>query len=202
MQALMDSSDREKTQENIDGAKVGQFVLVDRGHCTFVTKTRNAMHVGANLAIVIDNKNEDVHKIVMSDDGTGAGLDMPSMMIGNRHGNILKDYLSTASAEEIKAIRLKAIYEMKHPSNNIVDMKLWYTTADTRSTELMAALEDQLLSLVEHIQFEPRYVTWACRDCDADFKKKACVSDGRYCAMKWTSHNTYETKNIIMEDLR
>ena len=74
---------------------------MDRGQCTFVTKTKNAMNVGANLAIVIDNKNEDVHKIIMSDDGTGAGLNMPSMMIGNRHGNKLKDFLKNASPQEI-----------------------------------------------------------------------------------------------------
>lgn len=198
----MDSSSKENKEEMVDGGKVGSFILMDRGQCTFVTKTKNVMAVGANLAIVIDNRNEDVHKVIMSDDGTGAGLNMPSMMIGNRHGNKLKDYLKNASPEEIKKIRLKAVYEMKHPANNIVDFKLWYTSADTRATELMSMLEEQMLNLVEHIQFEPRFVTWSCRECDSNFKKRSCVSDGRYCAMSYNTHPEYETRQIIIEDLR
>lgn len=66
----------------------------------------------------------------MSDDGTGAGLEIPSIMIGNHHGKMIKEFLNDATKEEINSIRLKAVFEMYHPANNIVDLKLWYTTAD------------------------------------------------------------------------
>ena len=44
---------------------------MERGGCHFVTKVRNAALNGAKLAIIIDNKNEDIDGVVMSDDGTG-----------------------------------------------------------------------------------------------------------------------------------
>jgi len=36
--------------------------------------------------MIVDNKKEDVSKIVMSDDGSGAGLRIPSMLISNEDG--------------------------------------------------------------------------------------------------------------------
>lgn len=37
----------------------------------------------------------------MSDDGTGAGIRMPSMLIGKSDGKILIDFITTASKEEL-----------------------------------------------------------------------------------------------------
>lgn len=62
------------------------FYLADRGDCTFVEKVRNIEEAGAGVAIIIDNKKEDISKIVMSDDGSGAGLRIPSMLISNDDG--------------------------------------------------------------------------------------------------------------------
>ena len=90
VQDLFDSSDKENSGSSPDGGKVGSFVMVERGDCTFVTKSRNIAHAGASLAIVIDDKAEVVQDILMSDDGTGAGLNIPSMMIGKKHGDIIK----------------------------------------------------------------------------------------------------------------
>lgn len=56
VKSLIDSADKEKpADESTDGNKVGNFVLMDRGMCTFVSKTRNVLHTGGNLAIIIDN---------------------------------------------------------------------------------------------------------------------------------------------------
>jgi hypothetical protein len=60
-----------------------KFVLLERGDCHFVTKVRNVALNGGGLAIIIDNKNEDINGVVMADDGTGAGIRIPSVLIGN-----------------------------------------------------------------------------------------------------------------------
>lgn len=54
--------------------------------------------------VVIDNKQEMLEKAVMGDDGTGAGIRVPSMMIGLEDGQKLiefakKDATATLSAE-------------------------------------------------------------------------------------------------------
>lgn len=60
--------------------------LVERGDCTFVTKVRNIQKAGGSLAVIIDDLNEDVDNVIMSDDGTGTGIRIPAMIIGRKDG--------------------------------------------------------------------------------------------------------------------
>jgi hypothetical protein len=62
------------------------IMIADRGSCSFVTKVRNMQNLGAAVAIVVDNSDEDINEIVMSDDGTGAGIRIPSMLISKSDG--------------------------------------------------------------------------------------------------------------------
>jgi len=73
------------------------FMLADRGGCSFVDKVRNMEDAGAAVGIVIDSSDEDISDIVMSDDGTGAGIRMPSMLISKIDGQKIIDFLKTAS---------------------------------------------------------------------------------------------------------
>jgi hypothetical protein len=41
---------------------------------------------GAAVAIVVDSSDEDIHKVVMTDDGTGGGIRIPSMIISKKDG--------------------------------------------------------------------------------------------------------------------
>lgn len=40
------------------------------------------------MAIIVDNENENITNIIMSDDGTGAGLTIPGVMIGKKVGEL------------------------------------------------------------------------------------------------------------------
>jgi len=60
------------------------------------------------VAIVIDNTNEDIENIVMSDDGAGAGISIPSMLISKKDGLLLKDWVKTASKQELSALSILA----------------------------------------------------------------------------------------------
>jgi len=62
------------------------FILADRGGCSFVTKVRNIEDGGAAVGIVIDSSDEDISTVVMKDDGTGAGIRIPSMLISKKDG--------------------------------------------------------------------------------------------------------------------
>lgn len=69
------------------------FMIADRGDCSFVDKVRNMEDAGAAVGIVVDFFNEDVEGVVMSDDGTGAGIRIPSMLIGKADGEKLIDFM-------------------------------------------------------------------------------------------------------------
>ena len=56
-------------------------LLLERGECTFVTKVRNVEKVGANVALIGDNKLEDSETYIMSDDGSGHSINIPSFFL-------------------------------------------------------------------------------------------------------------------------
>ena len=63
------------------------MILVERGNCSFVTKTRHIAKDGGQMAIIIDDKeSESVKTVVMSDDGSGAGLEIPALLISYKDG--------------------------------------------------------------------------------------------------------------------
>ena len=65
---------------------ISPFWIAQRGDCSFVQKVRNLENVGVAVAIVIDNRAEMIDEILMSDDGTGGGIRIPSMLIGKTDG--------------------------------------------------------------------------------------------------------------------
>ncbi len=70
------------------------IILVERGDCSFVKKVRNVEHAGGALAVIIDNKpGEMVDHVIMVDDGTGAGINIPSMLISTKDGKKLSKSL-------------------------------------------------------------------------------------------------------------
>lgn len=54
-------------------------------------------NIGIKVAIIIDDSDEDIEDIVMSDDGTGGGIRIPAMLIGKAEGKKLIDFLRRAS---------------------------------------------------------------------------------------------------------
>jgi hypothetical protein len=81
----------------IDNLFAPPFMIADRGGCPFVQKVRNMEEAGVAMGIVVDNSDEDISEIVMSDDGTGAGIRIPSVLISKNDGQKLIDFLKTAS---------------------------------------------------------------------------------------------------------
>lgn len=162
------------------------MILTERGECTFVTKTRHVAKEGGQIAIIIDNKqSESVKTVVMSDDGSGAGLEIPALLIGYKDGQILKNFMKHSDPTEISEISLTAQFEMSHPDDS-VDVDIWYTSNDDRSLVFMRDMKSYLIPLDksnEGIKFHPKFVHWSCPHCDSDFKKRHCLSDGKYCAM-------------------
>ena len=83
-------SAQEEQGPSLNGVKVPKILLVDRGECSFVTKVRNGERAGASTVIVIDDRFEDIQDVIMSDDGTGYNVRVPSMIIDKVTGSLLK----------------------------------------------------------------------------------------------------------------
>jgi hypothetical protein len=72
---------------------ISPFMIAKRGECSFVQKVRNMENVGVAVGIIIDNRPEMIDEILMSDDGTGGGIRIPSMLIGTKDGDKLTNWL-------------------------------------------------------------------------------------------------------------
>lgn len=137
----------------------------------------------------------------MGDDGTGAGIRIPSMLIGKESGKILKDF--TKMTGTYGRATLSAEFSLVHP-NDKVQMELWYSSTNTLALDFIKAFDQHVHDLEKHIDFVPRFVTWACPACTPNFKKEECFGDGAYCAPNHQKSITNNVlgRDIIMEDLR
>lgn len=69
------------------------ILLIERGNCTFVTKTHYAELGGAKMAIIIDSVEENEDRIIMIDDGFGSNIHIPTVMVEKEDGDHLLEYL-------------------------------------------------------------------------------------------------------------
>lgn len=78
---------------------------------------------------------------------------------------------------------LSAEFIMENPDNT-VEWSLWYTSSNDKALDFIKYFSEDMKKFSEEdVDFEPKFVTWSCVNCDSDFKKDECVSNGRYCAM-------------------
>ena len=80
-------------------------ILLERGECTFAAKVRNAEAVGAAAVFIIDNKLEDNENIVMSDDGVGHSISIPSFLLRRDAGQSIKAFSELSETSSIESER-------------------------------------------------------------------------------------------------
>lgn len=77
-------------------------MIANRGGCSFVQKVQNMEEAGVAVAIIVDNdQKESPNQIIMTDDGTGAGIRIPSLIISHEDGQKLINFLKTANKTEL-----------------------------------------------------------------------------------------------------
>lgn len=69
--------------------------MVDRGTCSFVQKVRNIEKRGVKLAIVADDQEEESENLIMTDDGSGHTIDIPSFIIRKKEADLIKKALKS-----------------------------------------------------------------------------------------------------------
>lgn len=104
------------------------------------------------------------------------------MLINKVQGEILKNFIKTAKKDDVKALTLKATFEPNRLDTNDVSAEMWYTSSNGQAMDFIKGLEEYVEPISHLITVEPKFVTWACPNCDSDFKKKNCFGDGKYCA--------------------
>jgi len=189
------------------------IVMVDRGSCSFVTKTRNAQQIGAKALIIINNNDDDINNIYAIDDGTGEDISIPSMIISQKDGQILKDYLKKKPQFE----NLGVLLEFEIPKSDVINFEIIMSSTNKEIYLLIKDLEDALEHFNEgNLNFYPMYYMQSHPDWVPIWNKKDgeeekeinsddCFGNGHFCYFldsEANELNVFKGQDILLEDLR
>lgn len=172
------------------------IAVVVRGGCSFVTKIRNCEHAGAKLVLVLDDKDEAIENVIIVDDGNGAGIRIPAMLISKKDGDVIKDFLINKK----KHIALLTSFEIDRPDNR-VEYDFWYTSSDDRALDFLRDYKENHVQLGDKVLMSPHFAFWTCENCDEEVLKRDCYGNGAYCAINEKNLNT-TGRDILDEDIR
>ncbi|KAH7421855.1 hypothetical protein KP509_13G078500 [Ceratopteris richardii] len=88
---------------NISDPLTGAIALAVRGNCTFTKKAREAQGAGASALLVI-NDEEDLYKMVCSEDGNYTDIKIPSVLLPKSAGRSLQSALVSGLDVEVSLL--------------------------------------------------------------------------------------------------
>lgn len=130
-----------KFTTDADGDITPFFIAERGGDCSFVKKVRNMESIGVAVAIIIDNSDEDIENVIMSDDGTGGGIRIPSMLVSKTDGKKLIDWLKRSSDEELDQTAIMAQFIMEKPDDR-VEYDIWFTSSNDRALDFISDFKE------------------------------------------------------------
>jgi hypothetical protein len=173
------------------------FVLmVDRGNCTFVQKVRKAQHAGAAGVLIADNVCQcfersciapvnnascEVSEPIMSDDGSGADVTIPSFLIFKQDADPIRDEIM-----KDQQIRIEMAFSIPAPDSR-VEYDIFLTPMDPTSQPILKTFRDGAVALGKKAFFTPHMYFYDGRQAGCHFDEarcfNLCTNHGRYCAM-------------------
>ena len=187
---------RPKTKGKMEPWKAPFILMVDRGDCTFVKKTRNAQKLGAAAVIIADNTCLcaagdtcvstgdsfcEVNEPIMADDGSGADVTIPAFLMFKQDADPIKD---TLKSDQI--VRMKMSWALPRPDAR-VEYSLWTTPKEPISQPFQKEFRPVAEALGEHAQFTPHMyiydgVASGCQSLEGkNMCFSLCTNEGRYC---------------------
>jgi hypothetical protein len=137
----------------------------------------------------------------MVDDGSGNGISIPSMLIGMKDGQTIKDFLEDDEGKHNNpSVALMASFDISHPDDR-VEWDFWYTSSNKKALEFLKSYHEYNQKLGDKTLFTPHYFFWSCEQCDRQTKREDCFGDGKYCSLDQENHGI-SGQDIMYENLR
>ncbi|CAG9310657.1 unnamed protein product [Blepharisma stoltei] len=176
------------------------FLIVEIGRCPNTLKVKHAQEIGVNCVIIANSMDGDINEHVLSDDGVGTDVNIPSALITKSDGH---DIINEIISGEIVEIGLE--FSMRK-SYLHVELGLWMSSDNLKILDFVSELYDTINEVdFSLVTFSPNYVHWRCSVCaDNNFTSPVdnCLSGGRYCAADPDGLGPLTGKSIVAEDLR
>lgn len=175
-------------------------IFVERGNCSFVTKTRNVQKAGGQLAIIMNNNNMDLEEVFLSDDGTGSDIVIPTLFISKSDGELIK------KAIKDKEIANKIVLSIDFKLNQTVKVnnELFFSSDNVEMYKLLEDYQAFFNQLIYSINFKVFYVSYLSDEYsnNKSGEKENCLSAGRYCVLPRYDLGILDGRTILNENIR
>lgn len=172
--------------------------VVDRGSCTFVTKARNAQNAGALAVIVINDKDENIQQLILSDDGTGSDVQIPVILINNQEGEIIKKFFNDYKNDKYTINRITANIEHLSEISETIRMDLFFTADNPAAYKFLRDMGPAIEEMGENIELVPNYIVYR-QSGNLFASEKDCIGNKKFCYI--ASNAQIEGRNVVIESL-
>jgi hypothetical protein len=155
------------------------------------------------------NANEDSTHCVahhylpfMADDGYGGDITIPSVMITDYNGALLRHAIQTYKPGPVM---MKMEWNLPLLANS--NLELWTSCEDNAGAAFKLDFKETMLRLLSHLTFTPRYYIFDGHALRCDKKYDCgtqCISNGLYCGRDpdGDMKTGVSGKDVVMENLR
>lgn len=178
--------------------------MVKQGQCSIFEKVSNIENSGGHLAIIISETDEQPEGIFISEEGLGADITIPAVLISKKDGKTLMDYYAkhANNHEEIKDIRLEVKFQNEN-LDNIAKYDVWYSPDQENAYLFFRDFREFQDSLGESAELSVHFFTYPHFSYEPKKRQtiKNCYGSGLYCIKPGKVGVTDGTK-VLMESLR
>jgi hypothetical protein len=137
------------------------FVIAEQAKdCSTVTQVRNMEDSGAALAIII-SQSDSLENDDLIDDGTAAGIRIPTILITKKDGLRLQQFSSDS-------VVLLISFEMFRPDNH-VEYDIWFSSSNNKALDFIQDFKIRDEMLADSVTMTPHFKIWSCKNCDSEF---------------------------------
>jgi len=180
---------------------ISTALIADRGHCSFVTKSRMIQKTGGEIAIIINDRDFDsfLEEVFLADDGTGSDIVIPTVFISHKDGQVIKDYLLEHPTEEVI---LAVNFNLKHSAQ--VKYDLFFSSDNLNMYSFLVDYETYIPLFKENTVFNIHYVSYISDDYQKGVAKELpfCIASGKFCAIPRYDLGIEDGRLIVQENIR
>lgn len=126
-----------------------------------MNKVRNVERAGASYALIGDSKIEDSEVFIMSDDGSGHSVNIPSFFIRKMTADAIK-----AAYKNKERVIIRINIETGQPDET-ADVTLWYSTPFDLNISQLEGLRANIPPFDTRIKFMLKLRSKSCSFCTA-----------------------------------
>lgn len=180
-------------------ARLINIVLVRRGVCSFTTKVRVAMEKGAHAVVIVDHeesklKAKDIRNVVVSDDGQGDSITIPSLLVSKEDGRKL---INAASKERVL---VELAWDV--PLDNVVRLDLWMSSASQTSQKFLREFARYRKILGDTLVFVPHFYVFSLTPSASTVPDLCSDNTSHYCAEDPDASGPLNGNDVLLEDVR